>query len=311
MFSFFKKKTGTTNVPEWAEFFDAKEYEEFIKRVDEYFRKLNVKYDIAPGQILLDGENEFDCSSLGLVNVAQVCKQNGPGHYKAIIKEHFNRMIQSARFQKKFDEIADNFEQVKDYIGVRLYDKEYTDLLTEENRIGKHISGDVSALVVFDFPDSVVNVKPEQTTAWNKTKEELFEIGLENIRAKYPFEITKEPFGEFRIWFVQGNHFFVPNIIFDLEHKKELIGSKGALIGLPHRHAAIIYPIENLEVLKAINGLIPAIHGMFIEGPGSLSNNLFWYKDNTFTHLPYKIDDKKLQFFPPDEFVDLLNELGE
>jgi hypothetical protein len=309
MFSFFKKKTGTIEVPEWASFFDGKEYEEFIKHIDDYFRRLNVKYDIAPGQILLEGENEFDCSSLGLVNVAQVCKQNGTGHYKQIIRDHFNSMIRSARFQKEFEEIEDNFEEVKDYIGVRLYDKEYIDLLEEEHRIGKHIAGDVYALVVFDFPHSVVNVKPEQTTVWNKTNEELFEIGLKNIRAKYPFEISKEAFGEFRIWFVQGNHFFVPNIIFDLEHKKELIGSKGALIGLPHRHAAIIYPIENLEVLKAINGLIPAIHGMCIEGPGSLSNNLFWYKDNTFTHLPYKLDDKKLEFFPPDKFVDLLNGL--
>src|SRR5690606_37707118 len=100
-----------------------------------------------------------------------------------------------------------------------------------------------------------------------------------------------------------------PNIVFDIENRKELIGSKGSLVGLPHRHSAIIYPIENLEVVKAINGLIPTIYGMNQEGPGSLSNNLFWYKDKTFTQLPYKIDEGKLQFFPPNNFVELLNEL--
>ena len=38
-------------------------------------------------------------------------------------------------------------------------------------------------------------------------------------------------------------------------------------------------------------------------------NNLFWYKDGTYTELPYKFENGKLQFFPPDNFVELLNEL--
>lgn len=309
MFSFFKKKTSTINVPDWASFFDGREYDVFIKHVDDYFKEHNVQYEIAAGQVLLEGENEFGCSSLGLINVAQVCKQNGAGDYKKIISEHFNNMIRATRFDKEFEEIADNFEEVKGYIGVRLYDNEYVAIIGKENTIGKDIAGDIYAMVVFDFPHSVVNVKPDQTAAWNKTNDELFEIGLENIRSKYPRIIAKVALGEFNIWFVQGDHFFVPNIVFDLKHKSALIGSKGALIGLPNRHTAIIYPIENLEVIKAINGLIPTINGMFQEGPGSLSDNLFWYKDNTFTQLPYKLTGKKLEFFPPDNFVDLLNKL--
>ena len=308
MFSFFKKKIGGTEVPEWASFFDGREYSLFMKEIDNYFKKLNVKYEIRDGQMIVE-ENEFGFSNLGLTNVGQVCKQDEPEYYAEIITEHFSSLIRSNEFNRAFSKISDNFDEVKKYIGVRLYDYAYISHVDQGNLIGKDFAGDIYEMIVFDFPDSVVGIRPEQTTAWNTTTDELFEIGRENIKARYPSIITKEAFGEFAIWFVQGDHFFVPNIVFDLENKKELVGSMGSLVGLPHRHAALIYPIESLEVVNAINGIIPAIYGMNQEGPGSLSNNLFWYKDQKFTHLPYKIDDNKLQFFPPDNFLDLLNGL--
>lgn len=308
MFSFFKKKTNNTDIPKWASFFDDKEYSTFLKELDNYFKSLNIEYELGDGQITVK-ENKFGFNVLGLTNVAQVCKQDDLKNYKENIAEHFNSMIRANMFDEEFNKIVDKFEEVKKYIGVRLYDNEYVAHVGKENTLGKDFAGDIYSMIVFDFPDSVVSIKPDQTTAWNKTTDELFEIGVSNIKSKYPLTITKETFGEFNIWFVQGDHFFTPNIVFDIENRKELIGSKGSLVGLPHRHSAIIYPIENLEVVKAISGLIPAIYGMNQEGPGSLSNNLFWYRDKIFTQLPYKINEGKLQFYPPDNFVELLNEL--
>ncbi|HMS69025.1 MAG TPA: hypothetical protein PKD18_12845 [Saprospiraceae bacterium] len=308
MFSFFKKKTDDTPIPEWASFFDSKEYTLFIKEIENYLKSLNIQFTVGDGQVDVN-ENEFGFNNLGLVNVAQVCKQEDKKHYKEIITEHFNSMIKANKFDKEFQKIADNFEEVKKYIGVRLYHNEYVAYVGKENTIGKAFAGDIYSMIVYDFPDSVLSIKPEQIIPWNKTVDELFEIGIANIKAKYPVSITNETFGEFSIWFIQGEHFFTPNIVFDIENRQELIGSKGSLIGLPHRYSAIIYPIENLEVVKAINGIIPTIYGMNQEGPGSLSNNLFWYKDKTFTQLPYKIEEGKLQFFPPETFIKLLNEL--
>jgi hypothetical protein len=308
MFSFFNKRTGRTIVPEWASFFDDKEYSVFIEEINNFFEKLNIQYKISDGQVIVD-DNDFSFRNLGLVNVAQVCKQEEPKLYKQIIDAHFNSLIRASQFTKEFDVIADNFDEVKKYIGVRLYDNENFATIGKGNTIGKDFAGNIYAMVVFDFPDSVTSIKPEQTTAWNKTNDELFEIGLENVRKNYPVTITKEAIGEFSIWLVQGDHFFTANIVYDIEKRQELVGGKGSLIGLPHRHSAIIYAIENLEVIKAINGLIPLIFGMNQEGPGSLSNNLFWYHDRTFTELPYNIDDNKLEFFPPDNFLEMLNGL--
>ena len=302
------KNTNSNEIPKWASFFEYKEYSTFMCEIDNYFRSLNIEYELGDGQIDVQ-PNDFGFNTLGLINVAQICKQEEKEFYKEVITEHFNSMIKANNFEKEFEKIADNFEEVKKYIGVRLYDNGYVEYVGKENTIGKDFAGNIYSMIVFDFPYSVSSIKPEQTIAWNKTIDELFEIGISNIKSKYPPIVTKEDIGDCKIWFIQGDHFFIPNIVFDIENRKELIGSKGSLIGLPDRHSAIIYPIEDLEVLNAINRLIPIIYGMSQKGPGSLSDNLFWYKDNTFTQLPYKLDENKLNFFPPDSFVEFLNEL--
>ena len=309
MFSFFKKKGSDASVPDWATFFSAAEYKAFVSELENYFKQLNVEYELGDGVVNVD-ENAFGFGKLGLTNVAQVCKQGNPKHYKSIITAHFDALIRSQQFEKTFNAIADTFEEVKKYIGVRLYDNDYVDKLGKELTLGKDFAGDIYAMIVFDFPDSIVNIQPSQILAWDKTVEELFAIGVENTRNSYPITISSVDFGAFNCWFAQGEHFFTPNIILDLENRKELIGSKGALIGIPHRHAALIYSIETIEVIAAINALIPTIYGMNEEGPGSLSNQLFWYRDGVFTQLPYSIQAGEMKFTPPSNFVALLNELA-
>ena len=309
MFSFFKRNKSNNHVPGWASYFSGAEYDKFTILLDKYFVGKNISYSFGDGEIQLEGKT-FGAEKLGLVNLAQMCKQTNQLNWKDLISEHFNGMQSAAIFESEFAKKAHDFSFAKDYIGVRLYHNDYVSNIDESLTIGNQITDDIFAMLVFDFPHSIINVKPEQTIQWNKNNEELFEIGVANIKDKYELEITSQNIGEFKIWFVQGDHFFVPNIIFDLQRNSKLIGSKGSLIGIPHRHSVLIYPIENLELIKAVNQLIPIINGMNEEGPGSISNNLFWYHDNQFMTLPYKLEENKLQFYPPEEFVEFLNTLS-
>jgi len=96
-----------------------------------------------------------------------------------------------------------------------------------------------------------------------------------------------------------------------MDNYPQVLGAKGTLVGIPHRHAVFLYPIETLEVVTACNILIPVISSMYHDGPGSISNNLFWYYNGEFITLPFEIGEKELKFFPPEEFVDILNTLSE
>src|SRR4030095_4326758 len=101
MFSFFKTNGSDTSVPEWALFFNGKEYSLFIREIDNYFQKLNIQYEILGGQVMVD-ENEFGTGQLGLLNVAQLCKQVGPNNYRDIITRHFTAMTKASQFDLQF-----------------------------------------------------------------------------------------------------------------------------------------------------------------------------------------------------------------
>lgn len=311
MFSLFKKRNEEElEVPQWASFFNPAEYGAFISAIDSYFYSKNIPYQLGE-RMIAAGPNDYGFTNLGLANVAQICKQFAKTEYAEIIESHFGALIKTYQFDKEFKKIADHYDQIEQYIAVRLYPDDYFPEEARKVSIQRHFSGDIFAALVFDLPDSIDSITTEYAEKWGKTLDELFETGIQNVRDKYPINISKQQFDDFFIWLVAAEHFFTPNIVFDLQNHPELIGSKGLLIGLPHRHSAIIYPIEDIRVVQVFNALIPTVHGMNLEGPGSLSNNIFWFNNGEFLNLPYEIEEGTINFSPPEEFIELLNSLGE
>jgi hypothetical protein len=85
----------------------------------------------------------------------------------------------------------------------------------------------------------------------------------------------------------------------------------GALAAAPHRHAVLYHVIRDRSAIKAINAMIPAAFGMFQEGPGSISPNLYWWQSGRLTLLPSRVTAKSIEFAPPPEFVEnVLNRLA-
>jgi hypothetical protein len=48
---------------------------------------------------------------------------------------------------------------------------------------------------------------------------------------------------------------------------------------------------------------------MFREGPGSVSNCLFWYRNGMFQSLPYEIGENKITLKPTVEFIQMVEKL--
>jgi len=250
---------------------------------------------------------QWHYSSLGLSNLAQLCHQHPSSRWQSIINNHFDSMQQTSAFESGFYKKAHDYEYASSYIGVRLYPADYIAHIGEEAIIKRNITDDLIAMLVFDFPHGVCNIKPETTIQWNKTNEELFEIGRANIRKNYTSETMSEDFNGIKIWIITGDHFFVTNSLLDLHLESIPSGAHGALIGVPHRHTLMVYPIDNLEVVTAIQPFVYVLQGLFKEGPGSLSENLYWYRNGELTTLPYSLEADSLNFSPPETFLDVLN----
>lgn len=308
VFSFFKRKKPILPVPKWASFFNQDEYNTFTSHVETYFKKKKAEFVYNDGVVIVENEDQ-EKTNHGLVNIAQQCKQTPVKEWKELINRHFDSFGHIDRFNQDFNSQAHDYDYVKSHLGVRLYAQDYLSHISDDIIITRRITEDIIAMLVFDFPHSVSNVKPEQSILWDKSEDQLFQIGIANVKANYQSDISRERLGDFDIWFVTGEHFFTPNIVFELDNDPRLVGTYGSLIGIPHRHAVLIYPIENTEAVRVITGLIPVIYGMHQEGPGSISDKLYWYYDNVFYPLPYTLDEKTIQFFPPEKFLDMMNEL--
>lgn len=307
MFGFFKKKA----VPEWASFMDKRQYAEFIKALEAFLQSHGAsEYKIDDGVLLFYDEGPFGLERAGLQNLAQVCAQNQPENYPEITFAHFESLRKSNEFFQNFDNELQDFEKVKSYLGVRLQGGEYIRTLPD-SIVFREIAEDLYRQLVFDLPDAVRSVHPDEAAAWPLSEDELFELAQANIRQNYPLEKQWYDHEETGFWMVAADHYFSPNIIFDMEKYEDLLGPQGALIGLPHRHGVLIHPIKTLMVLKAVSAMIRACRNMHAAGPGSITPNLFWYKDGRFTNLPYVVGKDNIEFQSPDVFTDMLKTLPE
>jgi hypothetical protein len=311
MFSFFRRKGKNQPPPEWANFFTSEEYAAFLAAIDTYFKGIGMPYTVEDGVVRTTWAiGDTSMHNLGLMNVSQMCKQGQLGDYVAIVHNHFDTMRKSQDFIVEFYERISDFEFARPFLGTRIYHKDHVKSIGQDNVVYQTITDDMIAMLVLDMPQAISSVKPSQAEAWGKSNDELLALGLQNIRENYPFEVRViESIVPLKA--VIQDHFFGANIILDFERHPELLGNHGTLVGVPHRHTTLLYPIEDVEVMKAIQVMLVMIHGMHQEGPGSISDCLYWYRQGVFEKLPYEIkEDNTLSFYPTENLVAMLEYLS-
>src|ERR1700749_4067081 len=186
MFSFFKKSSSNVEVPEWVSFFNQRQYREFLRAIEQYFQEKNIVYTLDNDLALISAEpNDSGFGKLGLLNVGKVCSQADISFYQRVVDDHFDSLARSYAFNKEFGAIKNDYEKIKEYLGVRLYPHSYYEHTGKENTIGIDFSGDIYAMLVFDMPDSIESVVPSDIAGWGKSVDELFETGIKNIWEKY------------------------------------------------------------------------------------------------------------------------------
>lgn len=168
MFSFFKKKSSLPQVPSWADWFTPEEFQHFEETVNQYFQAQNLGLTWGDGVIEIENE-QFGYKQLGMVNLAQSCKQSDLRQYPAIVTDHFETIKKARQFEVQFKEDVVDFEKVKHYLGVRLYPNSHVQHIGKENVMGKNLSDDIYEMLVFDLPHSIMNVQPAQAANWKKT----------------------------------------------------------------------------------------------------------------------------------------------
>jgi hypothetical protein len=308
-FRFGKK----AQVPAWAAFFTREQFETFVNALGAYFQqrhrsKIKFADPNAPRMSVTGGS--FPPGHYGVMNLAQVCNQVPGDEWPQRIADHFDALALAAKDHEQFNARAAAFEQVKELIAVRLGDE--ASLPSDKLLFRRDLPGTISYLV-FDLPHSVESVPRETPERWGKSVDELFALGLANVKSSARPDVEQveiQPGVSFTAY--SGESFFTASFALLLDDLPGATGEHGTLVAVPHRHMLLFHRIDDADgAIRAVQHLGVLAVNLDEQGPGSISPNLYWYRAGTFTNLPFRIEGEDFVFRPPEEFMEMLESLRE
>ena len=301
-----------TSIPNWARPLGKQGYRSFLSLIEGYFanRHIAVAIDDEEGLVKPDLGNEAYSSTFGLQNIAQICQQADRDEWRDLITAHFDSIFEVKDEDNALRVQMDDFHRLKSQLRARLYPVDIVNHATEIiQRPGPEGTLEVLAL---DLPTTVRTVSRSEADAWGLDVDDLFDIGRQNLKATGMLKgntIQLEQGTALTVY--TGDPFYAASHALIIDDYIQNRSAHGVLVGVPKRDILIMHLIQNIGAMEAAGAMLQVIVGMHRDGPGSISPNLYWYHDGDFLALPYELEDQSLKFLPPDEFVELMDELGE
>jgi hypothetical protein len=166
-------------VPDWAGFLTAAEYKRFRGLVNDWLRADSRGFREGEGgwiDVDLGAEKPH---TIGLANLAQKCHTAEAGDWPALVAEHLDISLNTDDIDPK-----PSFESVKSMLKVRIYPADYPASVPtdEELLVRRQLAPGLVAALAIDYPRTVLGVPPDTAAGWGIPIDELFEIGLANVR---------------------------------------------------------------------------------------------------------------------------------
>jgi hypothetical protein len=291
-------------VPEWAAFFTADEYTAFLDIVRADLDRNGVQYAVGDGFIQVTGTEQ----QLGLSNLAQLAHATDRSDWPELVAGHFANL--RATTGRDLDALGDDFEAVRSMLRVRLLaDESMGGMRLDEMGGSRAFAPGILMTLVYDFPDSTASVPPNHVEGWPLDTDAVWQIATDNVGLE-PQPTRQEVPAQGSVFTMAiDDSFYVATRALRLVDEVPP-GTTDAVFAVPNRHMLLWHAIRDVSVVGAMQAMIQVTSKAFLDGPGSISNQLYWWHDGNVVHLPVNADGNRIAFAPPDEFVALLNTLA-
>jgi hypothetical protein len=289
--------------PEWSPFDRDRDHAVFVELVLADLRRRGLTFDYRDGEVVIIQPDGEEGDRMGLSNLSQLCRGSERADWPSIIATHFTSLL--AMQGRDMEALAADYEQVKPILRVRLMPDESMGGVELPQCVTRQVAPGIVAVLVFDFPDSTTSVGIEHVEGWPVDADGAFEQALDNL-AQEPAPVRDDvDAGATKVTIWWGDSFYVATRALRLA---ELLpaGTTDALIAVGNRHMLVVHPIVDgsaIEAMQVIHGLAGE---MFRDGPGSISDQPYWWHEGSIVQIPHRADGKKIAVYPPDEFVAVL-----
>ncbi|MCB9615146.1 MAG: hypothetical protein H6722_22125 [Sandaracinus sp.] len=299
------------SAPSWASFWSGEQYGRFVEYVKSELGRRGVQFEMGDGVVRVLGQAAGKSNELGLQNLAQKCRMaRSENEWPDIVRGHLEQVVGSGR--DEIDEAmarANDLGAVRDQLKLRLYPRSMLANVPTDALVSWPVADDLLAVLVLDLPQTVATVGADQRRAWSVSDEELHALALSNVKRFDPpqlddFEIAPGVPARALV----GDHFFVASHALQIARFVDPT-EHGLLVIVPHRHATLVHRITGPEVLQAVNHFLGLARRMHLEGPGSITDQLYWWHDGVLERQPSEVNEQTLTFRPTSGFEQMLSRL--
>jgi hypothetical protein len=279
--------------PEWAAFMAADEWRRFETLIRGETAPRGLKGDVRTG-VLNAGEEKY-----GLQNIAQICHAEPAERWPALLRTHFDSL-------RDRDDPPVSIATLK----ARLVDDGYA----TGDHVAREVADDLRLVLASDLAAHVRVDKRDELLALGD-EEELFAHALAQTRAEPGLELTRHELAindagdTAPIFVLQGDSFFTATHALWADELDPPPSEHGALVAVPTRHAVLFHPIRDGRMFNVLGRMFEMAREIEREGPGSISNALYWLREGRLKRLDVQQEGLGPRFTPDAEFVEMLTHL--
>jgi hypothetical protein len=173
--------------------------------------------------------------------------------------------------------------------------------------IARAVAPGIVAVIAIDLPDRVMIPPREDLAGWGMRDEELFALGLANVRAEgapvpQPLDVNET----LTLSVFEEESFYTATHVLELDRLLPGLGPEGALAVVPSRHLIAAYPLRGALTASAIGPLINLAERLYEQAPGAISPRLYWWRAGELMLLPHERIGDDITFHPPAAFSEAL-----
>jgi hypothetical protein len=299
---------GSGALPDWADVFSPGDYRRFRRVITKWLETYGRPYrEIGAGGIEMEIGN-MGKVVVGLANVAQKCHMVPAADWPAVVDEHFDALAGNVAMTSEPE-----FADVSTILKIRIYPGDFGPMPPGDSSLVHQtlVSGAIAALVL-DHPKTIVTLPLKTAERWGVDRARLFETALANVRRDDRPAVERKEVGRgAKLSVLYGESFFTATWLMMLDDFIVPATPHGAIVAVPNRHIVLFQPIVDLSVVTGIQTIIPVASDMHRDGPGSISPNVYWRRGNCLTPLPITTTARGLVFAPPDDLIEVFNQLPE
>ncbi len=148
--------------------------------------------------------------------------------------------------------------------------------------------------------DEVEQIGWDAEEAWESAWEQTADL-------ERPDEIDSVSIAGTEVVHVFGASALTASLVPSLERQVGPLGRDGALVGLPCDHTVLVHPIDGATSRQVIGSLVPIVRRMHADGPGSLSPQLYWWRNGALTWIPTVFGGETNEVYLPAGLDDALS----